>query len=399
MESRTNLSVFAPIPFLIPLLAVLSAFPPLSTDMYLPVIPYLGQLWGVKVQTINLTLICFFLSYSPALLVYGPLSDRFGRKVPLLIGLFLFVSGSFVCAASGSVYLLIYARILQGIGAAGPSALGLSIIKDYYTGSERFKILALIGIIVALAPMVGPTFGAWALLFGSWRIIFIIQAGVAIIATIGVLRLPETNVGMRYIPLAGMAGPYLTLFKNRGFSGLALVFAASMCPFFAFLAASAEIYISGFNLSEQAFGLFFGINSLAMMAGSFYCMKLAKKLNDMMLVRLGFGIVLVGGLLLVAMPHSHILFFTLPMGFISFGFGLTRPLSMNLVLERVSQDAGSASSLMMFANFIFGAMAMWIISLCGEWKITMIGIMAVSSGLVIFTVLSFIKHRKYDSRS
>ncbi len=379
MGSRTNLSTS----FLIPLLAMLSAFPPLATDMYLPAIPYLGELWGVELKIINLTLIGFFLSYSPALLIYGPLSDRFGRKIPLLVGLSLFILGSLFCATAGTVQALIYARILQGIGAAGPSALGLSIIKDYYTGSERYRILALIGIIIAIAPMIGPTLGSWTLLFGSWQIIFVLQAIVAIISMAGVARMPESHTNPRYIPLIKMAEPYLTLFKNLRFVSLTLLFAASMCPFFAFLAASTEIYITGFNLSEQAFGLLFGINALFLMMGSVSCMKLVKKFNDMLLIKIGFGSVLIGGLLLIVIPHSQPLSFTLPMCLISFGFGLTRPLSMNLILETVDQDAGSASSLMMFTNFIFGALAMWIIALGGEWKIMIIGFMAALSGIVI----------------
>ncbi len=373
--------------FLIPLLALLSAFPPLSTDMYLPAIPYLGKLWSVDLKTINLTLICFFLSYSPALLVYGPLSDRFGRRVPLLAGLALFILGSLLCAVAGSIQALIHARILQGIGAAAPSALGLSITKDYYTGPERHKILAIIGIIVALAPMIGPTLGSWAMLFGDWHLIFILQAAVAIISFVGVLRIPETNTTLRQIPLIKMAGPYVSLFKNLRFILFTLLFAVSMCSFFAFIAASSEIYIVGFGVSEQAFGLYFGINALSLMAGSFLCMKLVMKLDDMLLIGLGFGGMVVGGLLLVVMPQSQVLFFTLPMCCISFGFGLTRPLCVNLVLESVNTDIGSASSMMMFANFIFGALAMGLISLCGEWKIMTIGFIAVLSSLLTLAVI------------
>jgi MFS transporter, DHA1 family, multidrug resistance protein len=382
MGSGSNSSASGQIPFLIPLLALLAAFPPLSTDMYLPAIPYLGKLWSVDLKTVNLTLIFFFLSYSPALLVFGPLSDRFGRRIPLLIGLALFILGSLLCAAAGSVQALIYSRILQGIGAAAPSALGLSITKDYYTGPERHKILAVIGIIVALAPMLGPTLGSWAMLLGDWYLIFILQAVVALVSFAGVLRIPETNAARRHIPLTQMADPYVALFKNFQFLMLTLVFAVSMCPFFAFIAASSEIYINGFGVSAQAFGLYFGINALSLMAGSFLCMKLVMRITDRVLIGIGFSGMAVGGVLLVMMPHSQVLFFTLPMCCISFGFGLTRPLCVNMILESVSRDIGSASSLMMFANFIFGAMAMGLISLCGEWKIMMIGAAAVSTSLL-----------------
>lgn len=380
--------------FLIPLLALLAAFPPMSTDMYLPAIPYLGKLWSVDLKTVNLTLVCFLLSYSPALLVYGPLSDRFGRRVPLLAGLALFILGSLLCATAGSIQALIYSRVLQGIGAAAPTSLGLSITKDHYTGPELHKILAIIGIIVALAPMIGPTLGSWAMLFGNWHLIFLLQATVALVSFIGVLKIPETNTTLRHIPLNKLAGPYVALFKNFRFLTLTMVFAVSMCCFFAFIAASSEIYIIGFGVSEQAFGLYFGINALSLMAGSFLCMRLVMRVNDRVLIGFGFSGMVIGGVLLVLMPHSQVLSFTLPMCCISFGFGLTRPLCVNMILENVTEDIGSASSLMMFVNFIFGALAMGLISLGGEWKILIIGVTAVSTSVLTLAVIRAIGHGK-----
>jgi len=355
--------------------------------MYLPAIPYLGELWNVDLKTINLTLICFFLSYSPAILIYGPLSDRFGRRRPLLVGLSLFILGSVLCATAGSVHTLIYARIFQGIGAAGPSSLGLSITKDYYSGSERRKILALTGIIVSLAPMIGPSLGSWAMFFSSWRIIFVFQAVIGIIAFAGIIRIPETNTVTRYIPLSKMAGPYLSLFKNTNYLYLTLLFAISMSPFFAFIAASSDIYIIGFGVSEQIFGFLFAFNAIFLMAGSYSCMRLSRKLSDLTVVWIGFGGILASGVLLMVMPHSTVWFFTLPMCLLSFCFGLTRPLCVDMVLKTIDTDIGSASSLMMFSNFILGALAMGAISICGDWKIMVIGLMAVLSGLVTIFVL------------
>ncbi|MCP3940300.1 MAG: multidrug effflux MFS transporter [Desulfobacteraceae bacterium] len=395
MQSQTKLSKSNHIPFLLPLLGMLAAFPPLSTDMYLPAIPHLVKLWGVDLTTINLTLVCFFLSYSPALLIYGPLSDRFGRKKPLLAGISLFIIGCLLCASAESVQTLIYARILQAVGAAGPSALGFSITKDHYSGPERHKILAMIAIIVSITPMMGPTLGSWVMMLGSWHTIFVLQAAVAIICIFGVCYMPETNTTPRYIPIKKIAGPYLSLFKNPRFLIFTLVFAIVMSPFFAFIAASADIYITGFKISEQAFGLFFGLNALSFMAGSFICMKLVMKLNDTTLFRLGFGHKIIGGLLLIILPHSYILSFTIPMCLIAFGFGLTRPLSVNLILETTNKDTGSTSSLMMFTNFIFAAIIMWFISLCGEWKMITIGFLAVSTSLIaLFVLRSMVKKDK-----
>jgi DHA1 family bicyclomycin/chloramphenicol resistance-like MFS transporter len=118
------------------------------------------------------------------------------------------------------------------------------------------------------------------------------------------------------------------------------------------------------------------------------------RFNDMVLIGFGFSGMVVGGVLLLVIPHSQVLFFTLPMCCISFGFGLTRPLCVNMILETVTEDIGSASSLMMFVNFIFGALAMGLISLCGEWKIMIIGLTAVSTSLLTLAAIRAISHQK-----
>ena len=150
-------------PFL--LLALLAAFPPLSTDMYLPAIPLLQKSWHQPLAMINLTLVGFFVSYCFFLLIYGPISDRFGRRKPLLAGIGIFIIASLLCAGSGNVISLIVLRILQAAGAAAASALALAISKDVYNGFERERILAYIGVIMALAPMLAPVIGGWIIFF------------------------------------------------------------------------------------------------------------------------------------------------------------------------------------------------------------------------------------------
>jgi len=140
----------------LPLIALLSAFPPLSTDMYLPAIPLLQKIWQQPLSIINLTLVGFFISYCICLLFYGPLSDRFGRRRPLLIGIGIYIVASFLCAVSNNAAALIIFRVLQAAGGASSSVLALAITKDVYEEHERGKIFAYIGVIMALAPMLSP---------------------------------------------------------------------------------------------------------------------------------------------------------------------------------------------------------------------------------------------------
>ena len=375
--------------FLLPLIGLLAAFPPISTSMYLPALPHFQTIWGVSLKTINLTLIAFYLSYSATLLFYGPISDRFGRRPPLMAGIGLFILGSLFCASADSAMDLVLGRIGQGMGAAGPSALALSIIKDRFSGGEQKRILAIMGILIPLASMVGPSLGSAVLVTGHWEMIFMTQMGVALLALVGVLRLPEPIGHRENIPFARMGKPYATLVKNRRFFFLNLLFAASMWPFFAFIAASSDIYIKEFGLSEQAYGIYFGINSLGMILGSFASLKLPK-FQDISIIRAGLAGVFLGGLLLYMIPHAHPLSFTLPMFFITFSFGITRPFSVGMVLNSVDRHAGSASSMMMFANFIFGSMATHTISLGWENTMGVIGILAMVAGSLIFCALGLV---------
>ena len=330
------------------LLALLSAFPPLSTDMYLPALPLLVKLWQQPLAIINLTLVCFFISYCFSLLFYGPLSDRFGRRPLLLGGIGLFILASMLCALAGSAIALIVFRVLQAAGAASASALALAISKDIYDGHERERILAYIGVILALAPMLAPVFGGWVLTWFSWRWIFIAQAAVATVAWIGVWRMPETLPTRQSISTLQTAGIYLGLFRNRPYIGYALLMSVIILPHFAFIAGSADIYITRMGLSEQTFGYYFALNAAAIMAGSLTCSRMLGHIGSRALMTVGFAGVLVGGLVMLTRWIPGPWGLTLPMATVSFCFGLSRPPSNNLVLEQVNRHAGAASSLLIF---------------------------------------------------
>ena len=226
---------------MIGLLALLSAFPPLSTDMYLAAIPLLVKEWQESLAVINLTLICFFISYCLFLLIYGPVSDRFGRRPPLLAGVGLYVVACIFCAAAGNSSTLIVARIVQGAAAAAASALALAICKDRFEGHLRQRIFVQIGIIVAAAPMLAPIIGGWLIKLYSWRLVFILQALMGLVALFGVYRMPESLPAPAKVGFSKVAGSYFRLFGNPRYILLALTFAVTGIPVFAFIAVSSDI--------------------------------------------------------------------------------------------------------------------------------------------------------------
>src|SRR6056297_1851689 len=155
------------------LLALLAAFPALSTDMYLPAIPSLARKWQQPLWVINLTLVCFFIAYSFFLLVYGPVADRFGRRPLLKTGISIYIVASILCALAPNAASLIAFRILQAAGGACASSLALAICSDVFETRTRQRVLAYIGVVTAISPMLAPIFGGWLLAFLSWRWVFI----------------------------------------------------------------------------------------------------------------------------------------------------------------------------------------------------------------------------------
>jgi len=366
--------------WLVLLLAWLTAFPPIATSMYLPAIPLLQKTWQEPLAVINLTLVGFFVSYCFFLLVYGPLSDRFGRRRPLLAGIGLFVLSSLMCALTDSAISMIILRVLQGAGAAAASSLALAISKDAYAGHERGRVLATIGTITAVAPMIAPIFGGWILAGFSWRWIFVTQALFGGAAWIGTLCLPETLKTPTTTPLLQTVGTYLDLLRNRRYIVYTLMTSLIGLAHFAFIGGSADIYITQIGLSAQAYGYFFALNAMAMMMGAFTCSRIVRRSRSKIFITVSFSGILIGGSAILLSPLPGPWALALPMAIITFSYGFNRPLCHNLILEEVDRNAGAASSFLTFSYFIVGAFSMWLIALDWNDKIGTIGILGAGSG-------------------
>jgi DHA1 family bicyclomycin/chloramphenicol resistance-like MFS transporter len=362
------------------LLALLAAFPPLSTDMYLPAIPSLAQQWRQPLWVINLTLVCFFMTYSFFMLVYGPVSDRFGRRPLLKTGISIYILASLMCALAPNAAALIVFRIIQAAGGACASSLALAISRDVFEVREREKVLAYIGVIVALCPMLSPVIGGWLLAFFSWRWIFVLLAVLGAIALLWVYRMPETLLPVDRTTRVGLFANYFRLICNPSYLGLVFLVSFSAVPLFAFIGASSDIYITRFGQSAQVYGYFFGFNAMALMAGALACVRLSRLVSTRSILTAGFAGIAIGGVWLLLNARQSPWDLALPMFLISFSTGMSRPPSNNLVLQQAKQGVGSASSLLMFFIMTFGASAMWLISLDWPDKIQILGLMALIGG-------------------
>ncbi len=373
------------------LLALLTAFPPLATDMYLPAIPYLVEVWGYPLSIVNLTLVMFFVTYCISLLFYGPLSDRFGRKPPLISGILLFIAASLLCAFSTNIWMLVGARIIQGMGAGAASSISLAMARDRLERGARERVLSQVSVIMAIAPMVSPMIGSLIMEYLSWSWVFVAQGLMGMVALVGVFATAESHGGDDGEPLAALLQKYGRIFVNRRFMGVVFCNAVIALPLFAFIAGSSSIYINRFGLSENVFAMFFGANAFCFMAGSMTCMRFGAKWGTLPMISSGYAGIVFGGMLMLLNDFAGPLQFAIPMGIITFSLGLSRPPSNNLALEQVSRDAGTASSLMVFSYFMCGALSMAVVSL--EWSNTLvyIGWLSLCSGSVAFTFWLFLK--------
>ncbi|MCX6677687.1 MAG: MFS transporter [Methanothrix sp.] len=259
---------------LIVLIAFLSAFVPLSTDLYLPALPGMAKYFGVTSDQANLTLILFFVFFAAGTLFWGPQSDKYGRRPVLLISLSVYSLAGFLCAGSEDIYYLIIFRILQAIGGSGAFSVATAIIKDVYDSKNRETILALVQSMVLISPMAAPVLGAFLLSFTTRRGVFLILGGIGLLVLALSVALEET-VENRYTGTARQAwGRLIAVAKNPGFATLLMIFSLLSVSGLAFIASSSYIYINGFHQSEQVYSYYFAFNALGMIAGPVLYLRL-----------------------------------------------------------------------------------------------------------------------------
>ncbi|QDU54987.1 multidrug effflux MFS transporter [Aeoliella mucimassa] len=342
-------------------LGFVAAVAPLATDMYLPAIPQLAEMWGVNVSLVNLSLVLWFVAYSFTLLVWGSLSDRFGRRPILLIGLALFAASSVFCAMSQNVWQLIATRILQGIAGAGGASMVMAIARDRFEGKDRQQVLAWIGVILGLAPMIAPSIGAAIMQYGNWRMIFYAQGlAAALMLAVSLMLYQETAITLYKAGVFGMAARYGRLMGNANYVLTNASTSILSAPLLGFVAFSPLAYIQHFGMSRQQFALLFAVNALALVVGSASCAHLIHRFSDHYLLTVTLVGSLVGGILVLLIGHIAWIWFLLSAAMFTYFFGMSRPLVNHLVLEQVNDDIGAASSAVICSQFLCGAAGMAI---------------------------------------
>lgn len=385
MDARQNVAKqkFLGMKGLVIFITLMNMFIPLSTDLYLPALPTMSGYFQVSTALTNLTLVSFFFFYAVGTLFWGPMSDKYGRKKILLIGTVLYVAASAICAASVNVYMMIAARVVQGIGAGAITAVSMALIKDCFSGKQRETILAIVQSVAGLAPMIAPVLGAILLQFTDWRGAFEVLTAVGTLCLLMALLYQETLPdNERYEgTVLGSLGRLVTVGKNAGFLVPCIIFSLYNLSFMGYIAMSSYIYVDRFGLSEQVYSYFFAANAALSMIGPMLYVRFMTGFNKKKFAMVCFALYALCGAFIVLLGGKAPFLFWLGFAPFSLAGTITRPFSTNIMLDQQSGDTGSASSLINGVATILGSVGMVCASMWGD-IIAGLGFMICTTGVV-----------------
>jgi DHA1 family bicyclomycin/chloramphenicol resistance-like MFS transporter len=345
------------------LLTALVALGPISTDMYLPALPTLGRAFAADPAQVQLTLSMFLAGFACAQLVYGPLSDRFGRRWVIFGGLCLYLVATAACALAQTIDQLIAARFAQAVGACAGPVLGRAVVRDLFGRAQAAKMLAYMGTAMGLIPALAPILGGYLTLWYGWRSNFVVLTAVAVILILAVLAiLRETNPHRD--PTATQAGRlvrnYASLFRHRLYLGYVLAAAGTYGGLFAFLAGSSFVLIDFLGVAIEDYGLYFAIIVVGYMIGTVLVARLTPRfgLDVMVLAGLVTGAAAGAvGFVLAAFGSDHVASIIAPQFVYMIGLGIVLPNAIAGAIAPFPRMAGVASALFGFAQMGLAALA------------------------------------------
>lgn len=347
---------------LIFLLGAVTAFAPVSIDMYLPALPVLGMEFGASAGHVQLSVASFFLGLAVGQGFYGPLSDRFGRTRPLYAGLLLFVLASIGCALAPSMDFLIVVRFFQALGACSGQVISRAVVRDLFEPREAVQVFSLLVLVMGVSPVLAPLLGGQILQWFPWRTIFWV---IAILGTMGLIgslvRLKETHhAQLKSLHVGNVLRTYADLLTDRGFLGYVLTGGMAMAGMFAYIVGSPYVFMEHFQVTASRFGLFFGINALGLVLAAQLNARLVRHFASDVIIRKVLAVQVVTGCLLFAGAWSGYLQLygvaTLLFVYVS-SVGCLFPNITAMAMAPQGTRAGSASAMIGVIQFVLAAVS------------------------------------------
>ncbi len=341
------------------LLSLLTGLGPMTMDMYLPSLPAIGQALDASTVQVQLTISSYLIGFAAGQIVYGPVSDRVGRRPVILAALV----ATIVCAVAQSIEILIAVRFVQALGGAGCIVLARAAVRDLYSGVRAGRELSLMGSITAFAPIVAPAIGGVLQTAFGWRASFVLLVVFALVAgSAAALLLPETLRQRASGPfsLAAMGGLYRSVLAHRGFLANLGILVASFVGLFAWIAGAPFVMQDLYGLTPVVFGMTYAAGAAGYMVGAYTASRFVMRLGLDRTIGIGAVVMALGGLAMaaaVALEFSHVGWLVGTMTIYLAGMGLVLPQTQAGALTPFPDRAGTASSLLGFAQQTSAAIA------------------------------------------
>lgn len=369
------------------ILGILSAIGPFSIDMYLPAFTAIAKNFNTDVSFVGYSLTSYFVGICFGQLFYGPITDRFGRKKPLIAGLTLYTISSLGCALAPSIEILILLRLIQALGGCVGMVVSRAVIRDIFHHSQTAKVLSTMMLVMGVAPIIAPVIGGFVQAVFGWRVIFysLVAIGLFMIALVS-LFLPESNINMGENSLHPLAigKSYWNVLKHPAFRSYGFASGILFSGLYAYIAGSPFVYMKLFDLTENQYGLAYGANALGLIIGTQTNHFLLKKYSSLRLTKIAsFSQVIYGLILLLCsliIPQMHLIVFVFVFLYLLF-LGVLNPNTTALAINPFRKNAGSASSMIGFVQMLIGSIATALVSFFHNGTIfpMIIGMLLLSS--------------------
>ncbi|MDQ5896964.1 MAG: transporter, family, multidrug resistance protein [Pseudomonadota bacterium] len=375
------------------ILGLISAIGPFAIDMYLPAMPQMAQALGASAAEVQMSLTAFFVALGLCQMLYGPLSDRFGRRGPMAIGLGLFVLGSLGCALAPDARTLIAMRFVAGVGACASMVIPRAVVRDLHTGVEAARLGALLMLVFSVSPILAPVAGSLVVALAGWRWIFgciVVLGLLALGLVLGPLEESRPVEARRGTTLAGTLAAVGTLLRDGHFRALALTGAFAMSGFMAYLGHSSFVMIEHHGVTPTQYGLLFGLNAIAFIGAAQLNVRLCRRLGLARVVQLGLVGYLAASALLLALTAAGIdrLEMLVALLFVAYGFlGLVAPTVPVMALDHHGEIAGTASALIGTFQMVCGAAVMSLVSVLGGHAHGALPMVAAVAGCALVALL------------
>jgi len=373
--------------FLVLFMGVLVGFPALTTDIYLPSFPALAKFFNASASNIQTSLMATMIGIAIGQLIIGPLSDKYGRKTPLVGSLLLFMLATVCCIFTQTIQAFIILRFAQGLACSSGMALSRAILTDTYKGPELAKSLSINTAMLGVTPAIAPVIGGIILTFSSWQGEFMCLLIISVIFLFLSIRLKESlpKVKRNANSSSNFAKDILTTLSNKTYLSNVLIYAFSTSVMFAYISSSPFIFQEHYKISPLVYGIFFGTNAVALTLGALFSSRFR---NQEKALQLGaFGLIFMSVITVISLFSGVSYIFFEASIFVMFMFnGLIYPSSTMLALESSRRNLGTASAILGAMSFLFGGIVSPLVGLGDILYSTSIAIV-LCSGIVFLLIL------------